>query len=98
MSLRSFLKQRNIEISLRRYGVDMINYMTWGLFGSLIIGLILKTIGQWTHIDYLTEVSNVAQAGLGAAFGVGDVYGLLDNRECTCMGRQLHMDLVRTCS
>src|SRR5690625_5085023 len=76
MSLRSFLKQRNIEISLRRYGVDMINYMTCGLFGSLIIGLLLKTIGLWTHIDYLTEVGTVAQAGMGAAIGVGVAYGL----------------------
>ncbi|HLR82631.1 MAG TPA: PTS sugar transporter subunit IIC [Paenalcaligenes sp.] len=76
MSVRSFLKQRNIEFSLRRYGVDMINYMTWGLFGSLIIGLIIKTIGQWTHIDYLTEVGTVAQAGMGAAIGAGAAYGL----------------------
>jgi len=76
MSVRSFLKQRNIELSLRRYGVDMINYMTWGLFGSLIIGLIIKTIGQWTHIEYLTEVGTVAQAGMGAAIGAGVAYGL----------------------
>jgi len=75
-SLRSFLRQRNIEISLRRYGVDMINYMTWGLFGSLIIGLIIKTIGQWTHLDYLVDVGTVAQAGMGAAIGVGVAYGL----------------------
>jgi len=54
----------------------MINYMTWGLFGSLIIGLIIKTIGQWTHIDYLTEVGTVAQAGMGAAIGAGAAYGL----------------------
>src|SRR5690625_7609119 len=76
MSVRSCLKQRNSEVSLRRYGVDMINYTTWGLFGSLIIGLIIKTIGQWTHIDYLTEVGTVAQAGMGAAIGAGAAYGL----------------------
>src|SRR5690625_2698571 len=76
MSLRTFLKERNIEISLRRYGVDMLNYMTWGLFGSLIIGLILKTIGQWLHFEFLIEVGMVAQAGMGAAIAVGVAYGL----------------------
>lgn len=76
MSLRTFLKKRNIEISLRRYGVDMLNYMTWGLFGSLIIGLILKTIGQWLHFEFLIEVGMVAQAGMGAAIAVGVAYGL----------------------
>src|SRR5690625_3861349 len=76
MSLRSFLKQRNIEISLRRYGVDVVNYMTWGLFGSLIIGLILKTLGQWVQWPFLIEVGTVAQAGMGAAIGVGVAYGI----------------------
>lgn len=76
MSLRDFLKEKNIELSLRRYGVDMINYMTWGLFGSLIIGLIIKTVGQWTGLEFLVEVGTVAQAGMGAAIGVGVAYGL----------------------
>lgn len=76
MSILAHLKEKNIEISLRRYGVDMLNYMTWGLFGSLIIGLILKTIGQWLHFGFLIEVGTVAQAGMGAAIAVGVAYGL----------------------
>jgi len=43
-TLQFFLQSRNIEFSLRRYGIDALNYMTLGLFGSLIIGLILKTV------------------------------------------------------
>jgi len=76
MSIRQFLKKKNIEISLRRYGVDVVNYMTWGLFGSLIIGLILKTLGQWVQWPFLIEVGTVAQAGMGAAIGVGVAYGI----------------------
>ena len=51
MSVRSFLQSRNIEFSLRRYGIDALNYMTLGLFGSLVIGLILKTAhGQFLQL------------------------------------------------
>jgi Predicted membrane protein, putative toxin regulator len=55
MSLKTFLAARNIEFSLRRYGVEALNYMTLGLFGSLVIGLILKTVGGWTGIEALVE-------------------------------------------
>lgn len=47
MAFRTFLASRNIEFSLRRYGIDALNFMALGLFSSLIIGLILKTVGGW---------------------------------------------------
>src|SRR5690606_441837 len=74
--MRDFLARKNIEFSLRRYGIETMNYMTLGLFGSLIIGLILKTTGNWLGWDWLVDIGGLAQAGLGAAIGVGVAYGL----------------------
>ncbi len=74
--MREFLARKNISFSLQRYGIETMNYMTLGLFGSLVIGLILKTIGGWLDWVWLMEVGTLAQAGLGAAIGVGVAYGL----------------------
>jgi len=76
MSVASFLKERNVEFTLQRYGFDALNYMTLGLFGSLVIGLILKTVGVWTGQSWLVDVGAIAQSGMGAAIGVGIAYGL----------------------
>jgi len=75
-SLKNFLQSRNIEFSLRRYGIDALNYMTLGLFGSLIIGLILKTVGGWTGQAWLIDAGAMAQQSMGAAIGVAVAYGL----------------------
>lgn len=74
--MREFLARKNIEFSLQRYGIETMNYMTLGLFGSLVIGLILKTVGGWLDWTWLIDVGGLAQAGLGAAIGVGVAYGL----------------------
>lgn len=76
MSLTHFLRSRDIEFSLRRYGVEALNYMTLGLFGSLVIGLILKTAGGWLAQAWLVETGTMAQQSMGAAIGVAVAYGL----------------------
>ena len=76
MSIKAFLAERNIELSLRRYGVDALNFMALGLFGSLIIGLILKSVGTWLGLTWLVEVGMQAQGAMGAAIGVGVAYAL----------------------
>ncbi len=45
--MNSYLQKKNVEISLQRYGIDAMNAMALGLFGSLIVGLILKNLGVW---------------------------------------------------
>ena len=70
------LKAANIEFSLKRYGIDALNFMTLGLFSSLIIGLILKTVGTWSAQSWLIDIGATAQSGMGAAIGVGIAYGL----------------------
>ena len=43
--LKAFLKRKNIEISWKRYGIDALGAMAQGLFCSLLIGTIIKTVG-----------------------------------------------------
>lgn len=76
MSVSTFLRERNVVFTVQRYGFEALNYMTLGLFGSLIIGLILKTVGAWTGQSWLIEIGAIAQSGMGAAIGVGIAYGL----------------------
>ena len=42
-AVKQFLKRKDIEISLKRYGIDALGAMAQGLFASLLIGTILKT-------------------------------------------------------
>lgn len=44
--MKDFLQRKNIEISLKRYGIEALNAMALGLFASLITGLILRNVGQ----------------------------------------------------
>ena len=44
--MRAFLTRKNIEFSARRYGIDALGAMAQGLFCSLLIGTIVKTLGS----------------------------------------------------
>ncbi len=54
--LKAFLKRKDIEISLRRYGIDALGAMAQGLFCTLLVGTILNTIGTQFHIAPLNAV------------------------------------------
>lgn len=51
--------------------VRILNGMAQGLFASLIIGLIIKQIGTYAHIDILAQIGQIAQYMTGPAIGVG---------------------------
>ena len=51
---KAFLKKKNIEISLKRYGIDALGAMAQGLFCSLLIGTIIDTLGKQLNIGFLT--------------------------------------------
>ncbi len=53
--LQAFLRRKDIEISLRRYGIDALGAMAQGLFCSLLIGTIIDTAGRQFDIDFLTQ-------------------------------------------
>ena len=66
--MKSFLKRKNIEISVKRYLIDAVGAMAQGLFCSLLIGTIINTLGGQLHIDFLTNpVATIA----GAEYTVG---------------------------
>ena len=53
--MKEFLKRKNIEISLKRYGIDALGAMAQGLFCSLLIGTIIDTVGKQFGIPFLTQ-------------------------------------------
>ena len=69
-NFKSFLARKNIEISWKRYGIDALAAMAQGLFCSLLIGTIIKTIGDQLGIPLLTDVGTYAMAVSGPAMAV----------------------------
>ena len=46
MKMKAFLKRKNIVFSGKRYGIDALGAMAQGLFCSLLIGTIIRTLGS----------------------------------------------------
>jgi hypothetical protein len=77
-SINSFLKRKNIEISVQRYLIDALGAMALGLFASLLIGLIIKTFGEQLQLEMIVKVASLAMDNnlVGATIGVAVAYGL----------------------
>ena len=67
---KAFLQRKNIVFSAKRYGIDALGAMAQGLFWSLLIGTIIKTIGQQAGIQMLVDVGVYAMAVSGPAMAV----------------------------
>ena len=50
--IKAFLRKKNIVFSAKRYGIDALGAMAQGLFASLLIGTIIKTIGTQAGIEF----------------------------------------------
>ncbi len=74
--MKEFLKRKNIEFSAKRYGIDALGAMAQGLFCSLLIGTIVKTLGQQLSIPFLVEVGAYCSAMSGPAMAVAIGYAL----------------------
>ena len=74
--MKEFLKRKNIEVSAKRYGIDALGAMAQGLFCSLLIGTIIKTLGQQLSIQYLVDIGTYASAVSGPAMAVAIGYAL----------------------
>ena len=68
-NIRAFLKRKDVIISAHRYGIDAMGAMAQGLFASLLIGTIIKTLGQQTGIAFLVTAGGYAAAVAGPAMG-----------------------------
>lgn len=73
---KAFLVKKDIVFSAKRYGIDALGAMAQGLFASLLIGTILKTLGQQLGIETLVEIGAFAQSGTGPAMAVAIGYAL----------------------
>ena len=76
MKVKEFLQRKNIEFSARRYGVDAMSAMAQGLFCSLLIGTIIKTLGQQLHVSLLVDIGQYAFAMSGPAMAIAIGYAL----------------------
>jgi len=75
--IKLFLARKDIEFSLKRYGVDAMSAMALGLFSSLIVGLILREVGSKLGIPLLAEtLGPKAMAMVGSAIGAAVAFGL----------------------
>ena len=63
---KSFLQKKNVEISFKRYAIDAMGAMALGLFASLLIGTIIKTLAE-----------NVGTTGMMAALAAITAPGAL---------------------
>lgn len=61
---------------IQNYFVKVLNGMAWGLFSSLLIGLIIKQIGTLFNISQLISFGNIAQKLMGPAIGAGVAYSV----------------------
>ena len=84
---KSFLKRKDIEVSLKRYGIDALGAMAQGLFCTLLVGTILNTLGSQLGIGFLNAtlieingtaytIGGFASAMVGPAMAVAIGYAL----------------------
>lgn len=66
----AFLNRKNVLFSAKRYGIDAMGAMAQGLFASLLIGTIIKTLGQQLNVQFLIDAGNFAQQVAGPAMAV----------------------------
>lgn len=83
--MKSLLKRQGITLSAKEYFITALSYMALGLFSSLIIGLIMKTLGEQLQLLSLDVIgAPLVEMGLyamdskimGGAIGVAVAYSL----------------------
>ncbi len=65
-----------VKYYLKRYFIDAMGAMALGLFASLLIGTIFKTLGEFTRLPQLIEINKFAAGASGMAIGVAIAYAL----------------------
>ena len=74
--VKEFLKRKDVVISAKRYGIDAMGAMAQGLFASLLIGTILKTLGMIPHLGFFATVGGYCSAVSGPAMAIAIAYAL----------------------
>lgn len=66
--MKEFLKRKNVELSFEVYFIRAMSAMAMGLFSTLIIGVVLETVGTQLDIPFLVSPIGETAKSLG---GVG---------------------------
>lgn len=73
---KEFLVKKDIVFSGKRYGIEAMGAMAQGLFASLLIGTILKTLGMIPGLSFLVDIGGYCSAVSGPAMAVAIAYAL----------------------
>ena len=73
---KAFLKKKDITVTWQRYGIEALGAMAQGLFCSLLIGTIIKTLGTQLGVQFITDIGTYAMAVSGPAMAVAIGYAL----------------------
>lgn len=63
-------KKSDLKAAAKRYGIDALSAMAQGLFCSLLIGTIIKTLGQQLGVELLVDIGACAMAVAGPAMAI----------------------------
>lgn len=74
--IKSFLKRKNVNISIQTYFIDALSAMALGLFASLLIGTIFSTLGEKSGFSVFLVIADYSKSATGAALGVAIAYAL----------------------
>ncbi len=71
-SILRYLTQKGVLLSPKVYFIDALSFMALGLFSSLLMGLIVKTLGQQLGLESFVELGSFAMDSkvVGGAIGV----------------------------
>ena len=75
-AVAAFLERKDIEISFQRYAIDALSAMAQGLFASLLIGTILSTVGDLSHVGFFNQIGDFAKSVAGPAMAIAIGYAL----------------------
>ena len=75
-NFKAFLKRKDITVTWQRYGIEALGAMAQGLFCSLLIGTIIKTLGTQLGVQFITDIGTYAMAVSGPAMAVAIGYAL----------------------
>jgi len=85
--MKEFLQKKDIEISLKRYGIDALSAMAQGLFASLLIGTILNTLGTLGISIFSSTIATVN----GIDYTIGGLASAMSGPAMACaIGYALH--------
>ncbi|QVQ54516.1 PTS sugar transporter subunit IIC [Spiractinospora alimapuensis] len=74
--MKTFLANKGVRPSLHTYFIEAMSFMALGLFSSLLIGLIIQTVGEQAGVGFLIEAGTLAMGMMGPAIGVAVAYAL----------------------